>query len=649
MNAEQGRAPVGGARRSPRQLAGRYRLEEPLGSGGAAVVWRAYDAALDRRVAIKVLDPNLSDDQTTSERFRREAIAAAGLNHPNAVVIHDIGRQDSHVYLVMELIAGPTLADIIDQHAPLDPGVVISLGHQVASALGAAHARGLVHRDVKPANVLLMPEGVAKVADFGIAKALGDAQTRLTAPGAVVGTVGYLSPEQLSGESIDARSDVYSLGLVLYECLTGRPAFQRDTAHSAAAARLAVSPPTPGELREGIPAVLDEVVVRATRREPPQRFEDGGALAAALAPSRTEETDAQLAELIGDTVARRSSADRTHHLTGAAETHAVPAGPPEGSAPTEQVEDTDGATEQVDAHRQIRRITAPGARRQPPPQPPPQPRPDEPAPASQPAPVSPSQGAPNGRPPLTERTASALNRARQAAVRQVPPGGSRTGTGTVGVGGVSIGQRQALVIFATLLVGAVLLAGIFVFAQSGQNQPVSQPPGGPPQADVPQAEAPQADQPQTAGGGGAAIRVASAQDFDPFADGGEHSEEVAAAYDGDPGTAWHTERYTSPDLGGLKPGVGLVFELADPGPVQQVTPTIPSGGIDFQLYALNEPPGGDPSGWGEPVATVEDAGGGQVTVTLDRPVEARYWLMWITQLPSGSNQAAVAEVSFHSG
>jgi hypothetical protein len=265
-------------------LADRYHLEEPIASGGAAVVWRAFDTVLSRSVAIKLLHPHLAGDPTTVERFRLESINAARLTHTNVVQIYDTGQQNDVVYLVMEYVDGPSLRDVLKNRGPLDPQVVAALGEQVSSALGEAHSQGVVHRDVKPANILLTSDGVAKVADFGIAKALSSNQATLTSPGTVVGTAAYVAPEQLEGGAVDARADVYALGVVLYECLTGRPAFQGDTPTATAAARLTQDLLPPRQVRADVPRALDEVVVRATRRDPDLRYSDGAALATALQP-----------------------------------------------------------------------------------------------------------------------------------------------------------------------------------------------------------------------------------------------------------------------------------------------------------------------------------------------------------------------------
>jgi eukaryotic-like serine/threonine-protein kinase len=279
-------------------LGDRYHLEEPIASGGAAIVWRAFDENLSRSVAIKLLHPHHATDPTVVERFERESRAAAQLNHPNAVRIYDTGREDDLVFLVMEHVDGPSLREVLKEWGPLEPLAVAALGEQVASALGEAHARGLVHRDVKPANILIASDGTVKVTDFGIAKALSGADATLTNPGTVVGTAAYVAPEQLEDASVDARADIYALGVVLYECLTGRPAFSGDTPTATAAMRLTYELMPPRQLRSDVPRALDDVVVRATRRDRGERFTDGSAMAAALAamvPTKPSEVTAALA------------------------------------------------------------------------------------------------------------------------------------------------------------------------------------------------------------------------------------------------------------------------------------------------------------------------------------------------------------------
>jgi eukaryotic-like serine/threonine-protein kinase len=307
-------------------LDGRYLLRRVLGRGGAGTVWSADDELLDRPVAVKLLHPELERDASAVARFRREATAAAALTHPNAVVVYDIGEDDGREFLVMEYVDGITLSELLAD-GQLAPDDVTTIGVSVARALGAAHRRGLVHRDVKPGNVLINREGVAKVVDFGIATALGDAQARLTVPGMVVGTSAYLAPEQLAGEIVDARADVYSLGLVLHECLTGQPVFSGGTAVEVATRRLTGEVPAPSDLAPDIPEELDLAIWRATRREPEERFEDAMALAEATAPLIPAEAGARLARLVASRIGPAEHV-RQRHSSVADPTLASPAAMP---------------------------------------------------------------------------------------------------------------------------------------------------------------------------------------------------------------------------------------------------------------------------------------------------------------------------------
>ncbi|MFL5711099.1 MAG: protein kinase domain-containing protein, partial [Chloroflexota bacterium] len=209
-------------------LGGRYRLIELLGSGGMATIYRATDTGLGRDVALKILRPEYLRDPDFSARFRQEAQAAASLSHPNVVTVYDYGEDPSGPYIVMELVDGEDLATIMRRSGTLPPRQVARIGAGVARALAAAHARGLVHRDIKPGNVLIGKDGQVKVVDFGIARAISEAQ--VTLPGTTLGSVHYFSPEQARGEPATAASDIYSLGIVLYEMLVGSRPWEGDSA-----------------------------------------------------------------------------------------------------------------------------------------------------------------------------------------------------------------------------------------------------------------------------------------------------------------------------------------------------------------------------------------------------------------------------------
>jgi serine/threonine-protein kinase len=261
-------------------LAGRYRFERLIATGGMAQVWEATDLVLDRRVAVKLLHAHLADDEMFVERFRREAIAAARLAHPAIVSIFDTYSGDGMEAIVMELVHGLTLRQELDRRQSLPPAEAVRIGIQVADALAVAHQSRLVHRDIKPANILLCDDERVMVADFGIAKL--DEGGDHTKEGTMLGTAKYLAPEQVEGRPVDARTDVYALGVVLYEMLCGRPPFDADTDVATALARLHSDPPRPRQIKADLPRALDDVVMRAMAREPDGRFATAAELRAAL-------------------------------------------------------------------------------------------------------------------------------------------------------------------------------------------------------------------------------------------------------------------------------------------------------------------------------------------------------------------------------
>ncbi|WP_308258682.1 Stk1 family PASTA domain-containing Ser/Thr kinase [Saccharothrix obliqua] len=261
----------------------RYRVGALVARGGMSTVYRGVDTRLERPVAIKVMDPQFSSDPQFVARFEREARAAAGLHHPGVVAVHDQGVDEDRVYLVMELVEGGTLRDLLNSRGKLDVALALTVLERVLSPLAAAHKAGLVHRDVKPENVLIGRGGAVKVADFGLARAV--ATPGITSDTTILGTVAYLSPEQVASGSADARSDVYSAGVLLYEMLTGTPPFVGETAISVAYRHVNDEvPPVPG-----VPAEVAELVRRATRKEPFLRPADAEAFL-----SEVETTRAQL-------------------------------------------------------------------------------------------------------------------------------------------------------------------------------------------------------------------------------------------------------------------------------------------------------------------------------------------------------------------
>jgi eukaryotic-like serine/threonine-protein kinase len=262
-------------------LAGRYRLERRIGQGGMAEVWVATDIQLDRRVALKWLRPVLASDPVVAERFRREAIAVARLNHPNIVAVHDVFVHDGRQAVVMQLVDGKSLRQLLDGQKRLGPELTIHIGAAVASALDEAHRAGFVHRDVKPANIMVTSDGRVLLTDFGIAKGL-DNNEDLTSENIMMGTAKYLSPEQVRGRKLDGRADLYSLGLVLYECLAGRVPFLGETDADTALARLQRDPTDLQRLRPTLPVGLVNLIHRTLARNPAHRPATGQELRAAL-------------------------------------------------------------------------------------------------------------------------------------------------------------------------------------------------------------------------------------------------------------------------------------------------------------------------------------------------------------------------------
>jgi eukaryotic-like serine/threonine-protein kinase len=256
-------------------LGGRYRLTRKMATGGMGQVWEAEDTVLHRAVAIKVLSEELSQDARSAERFRREAQAAAGLSHPNVAGVFDYGEDDGTQFIVMELVEGETLADRLAREGSLGPAEAARVAAEIAAALEAAHTAGIVHRDVKPGNVMLTPQGEVKVLDFGIAAAAG---AHLTATGFTIGTAAYLSPEQAAGKRATPASDVYALGVVLFEMLAGRPPFTGETPVAVATAHVSQEPPSLSEVAPSVPSHLALLCRQALSKDPTLRPPTAGAL-----------------------------------------------------------------------------------------------------------------------------------------------------------------------------------------------------------------------------------------------------------------------------------------------------------------------------------------------------------------------------------
>ena len=483
-------------------------------------MWVADDPVLSRQVAVKILKDDLAGDDATRARFRHEAVAAARLSHPSIVSTYDTGDDDGTAYIVMELVEGPTLRRLIHDNGGLPVRDVVRLGVQVSDALDAAHRAGLVHRDVKPANVLVPPRGPVKVTDFGIATSANAGD--LTKTGMVMGTARYLAPEQVNGRPTDARTDVYALGLLMFEALTGHAPFGGDTDVATAMARLTTSAPPVRAERPDVPPALDDVIHRCLARDPDQRFASAAEVREAL---------------------RRTELDPTGSVprvaTGA---HVVQSSPPAAPA----------------------------------------------------APVAGAGGAPARGPDDTGT----------APVPRSAPAPARKRRGRVWP------WVLLLVVAVALLGGAV--AAILL-----------------------------ADDSSSTGGAGVAPPAAdahvnvTASAFDPFGNpvGEENNAQAADAVDGDPTTAWNTERYQNFSE---KPGVGLALDLSREVAVSRVTVAAAPPGWSGQIYVSTDATSTLTSldAWGRPVKDVSDVSGASHTFAFD-VTRARSVLVWFTRLPAG--------------
>jgi beta-lactam-binding protein with PASTA domain len=318
---------------------GRYRVVSRLGSGGMADVYLAEDQLLGRSLAVKVLHHHFAEDQEFVERFRREASSAAGLSHPNIVGIFDRGEWDGTYYIAMEYVPGRSLKALVREQGPLEPVVAIDIVTQILQAARFAHARGVIHRDLKPHNVILDEEGRARVTDFGIAQA---GASDMTMTGSIMGTAQYLSPEQAQGHAVSAASDLYAVGVVLYELLTGAVPFDGDTAVAIAFKQVSAQPPAPSTANPAIPAALDEIVLRALAKDPAARYGSAEEFIAALRAAR-ERLPAGAATAIFATQPPGALGTDTHVVpAGAALSTGVPPAalllPPDDGSPPEEDE-----------------------------------------------------------------------------------------------------------------------------------------------------------------------------------------------------------------------------------------------------------------------------------------------------------------------
>ena len=322
------------------QAFGNYRVTSRLGEGGMGTVYRATDTMLDRDVALKVLRPELARQAALVERFRAEAVALARLRHEHIAALYGLDRQGDELVMVMEYVSGETLESRLARDGTMPWQEAIPVVRAVLAALGHAHVRGVVHRDIKPANVMIDADGLVKVMDFGIARLIGE--NRQTRAGVAVGTPSYMAPEQLRGEDVDGRTDLYAAGALLFELLTGRVAFQADSDYALMMQQLHEAPPAPSTLRPGVPRKLDAMVARAMAKLPAQRFSSATDFSRALEAIAPEAPPAEpIREVAASMVARAPRDWRVYAigvclvsaaLLGAATMQRRPLVPPDGTA-----------------------------------------------------------------------------------------------------------------------------------------------------------------------------------------------------------------------------------------------------------------------------------------------------------------------------
>jgi eukaryotic-like serine/threonine-protein kinase len=473
-------------------IADRYELEELLDHGGMSTVYRGHDRMLERTVALKILHAHFGDDAEYVERFRREARAVAQLSHPNIVTVIDRGSSDGHQFIVFEYVEGENLKQLLERTGPLPVERVVELGIEIADALAFAHAHDLVHRDVKPQNILVDTAGDAKVTDFGIVRTL-DVERGVTQTGTVLGTSNYLSPEQAAGSPVTPATDIYSLGVVLYELLTGEVPFHGDNLVVVAMKHVTEHPPDILAQRPEVPARLAAAVARALEKDPERRFVSMDAFATELRRVRDE-------------------------LGG------------------------------FDDERTMVR------------------------------------GMPVVVPPRAHR-------ARRARPR--------------------IGTLPLLL----TLTGVALLAVVVAVLAFGGS-----------------------DHPKRHAGAGitGVVSLHGVGNYDPNGSPDTHANTAAAATDGSLGTDWYTQRYFSPEFGGLKPGLGLVVDAGSAVKLTTLTVDTPTPGFTAQIRAGSSPHG--PFTDDSEPQTVD----GATTFTL-RGATAQYYVVWITRLPPGG-KAEISEI-----
>jgi eukaryotic-like serine/threonine-protein kinase len=560
-------------------LAGRYQLDRRIGQGGMAEVWVATDVQLDRRVALKWLRPALASDPVVAERFRREAIAVARLNHPNIVAVHDVFEHAGRQAVVMQLVDGKSLRQLLDSQKRLGPELTIHIGAAIAGALDEAHRAGFVHRDVKPGNILVTSDGRVLLTDFGIAKGLDPEGDDLTSDNVMMGTAKYLSPEQVRGRKLDGRADIYSLGLVLYECLAGRVPFLGESDADTALARLQRDPTDLIRLRPTLPPGLVDLIHRTLARNPAHRPASGHELRNALLNVDTT------APHIDGTPAEPPR--RTPFIRGA-----TPTGPSRPQIPGEPTARSSASTEV--AHGLPRRTTRtdPSAQR------------DDESRSARPPTRTPPAGTIRGRP------------ARGLQQHWMPS------------------LIMVLVLLAVAMV-VVITLWLALSIRGDTSAPSGDAGAATPGADADPgddgaADAGEADVGSPAPSDGP-VGIATVEAWDPDGDASENSEQAPLALAGsNPDSGWPTLCYSSQYLGG-KRGVGLIVSLTDASG-GTVGVDVLNAPYQLEIFSTDTvTPPADPDRWGSSLVGTEYAERpGRIETSV--PDGTRHVLLWLKEL-----------------
>ncbi len=570
-------------------LGGRYRLVRPVANGGMAAVWEGHDEILARSVAVKVLHPHLAADRRFQERFRREAIAAARLSHPNVVATYDAGTANNGTaYIVMELVRGTNLREYLARQGRLSPRLAVGISIQIADALRHAHGAGLIHRDIKPANVLLCRSDAdhipqVKVTDFGIAKAAEGMELDLTGTGMVIGTPKYLSPEQVEGREPDARADLYSLGVVLFEMLAGEPPFAGPTDIATALARIHQPAPRIADRLQGVPPDLDRLVMALLATEPANRPPSAAAVRQALVAMDTTTSPYPPAS------ARAQGYPGVTHAApgypGVTQTAPNPTGYPSGMQ------------------------TAPTGTWRPP------------RPTAAPTTVWHRGATPS------DRTAVVVPAGGQPTRRDRGPAGPQGSSGLrppVPAPGRSRRSPWPGRVIVALVAATAVVAAVAIFGRG--PSPAGSPAaikGGSTSAATP-----------------VVIRTVSVFHLERDAD---NAATVGYTHDGNPATVWNTDVYYGPNFAGLRHGLGLAITLSGSHRLHQLVVQSPTHGWSAEVFvAQSVQAQASLTPWGQPVATKQ---GIQGSATFDLGgKQGGAILLWITDL-GPAHTAGVAELS----